>query len=133
MNLWPWGNRAQLNNGHIVGADEQESIFWAVNTSLDAYRRRWWLSGGGDLFPCGCDLAGFGPPHHRIDDMEFRREYKGAFVPTQGVPSAAINIQNRGLVDYPEPSFSDSIFPGGDALQRQLYENLNAYWFAGVP
>lgn len=134
MNLQPWG-RSEIVNGHVVGADEQASIFWATNVSLDAYMRRFWLSGGGYLFPCGCSpTSGWDAPNHRIDDMEFRHEFKGAFVPTQGIPSAAINMQNRGLVDYPDPTFSDSIFPGGDQLQAQLYQNLNNYWMGeGVP
>lgn len=123
-----------LVNGHVVGGDEQESLAWAVNSDLDAYRVRWWFNGGGHLFPCGCSpVSGWGAPDHRIDLIEPRNEFKGAFVPTAGVGGAAQNIANRGLVDYPEPSFSDSIFPGGEQLQRQLYESLNAYWLEGVP
>lgn len=134
MKLQPWGNHQELNNGHVVGADEQVSIQWAENSSLDAYMLRFWADGGGHLFPCGCSATtGYGPPNHRIDDIEFRHEYKGAYAPTAGVPQAALGMMNRGLVDYPDPSFSDSIFPGGDQLQRQLYENLNNYWLEGVP
>ena len=133
LNIQPWGNK-RLNNGHVEGGTEQASIWAAINLfDLDSYRTRWWFHGGGTLFPCDCPLSGYGPPDHRIDDIEFRHEYKPTFVPTAGVPSAAINISNRGLVDYNTPTFADSIFPGGDALQWQLYENLNSYWFSGVP
>lgn len=132
MNINPWSNKTTTNNGHVVGGQEQATIYWATNLSLDSYRRRWWLDGGGHLFPCGCDL-GFGPPTHRIDDIEFRHENKANFIPTPGVGGQAQNMQNRGLVDYPVPSFSDSIFPGGDPLQWQLYESLNEYWAGSVP
>lgn len=134
LNIQPWGNK-RINNGHIEGGTEQVTI-WAVTNlfDLDSYRTRWWFHGGGTLFPCGCSpLDGFGPPTHRIDDIEFRHENKRNFIPTQGVPYAAIAMRNRGLVDYNTPTFADSIFPGGDQLQAQLYENLNAYWFSGVP
>ena len=135
MNIDPWGNHQEIVNGHVVGANEQAAIYGVINGfDLDSYRTRWWFNGGGHLFPCGCSpTSGWGAPDHRIDDIEFRHENKANFIPTPGVPSAAINMQNRGLVDYPDPTFGDSIFPGGDHLQYQLYEALNSYWLGSVP
>ena len=133
LNIQPWGNKT-INNGHVVGEEDQISIYWATNLSLDSYRRRWWFEGGEHLFPCGCSpTAGWDVPNHRIDDIEFRHENKANFIPTQGTPGQAQNMRNRGLVDYPDPTFGDSIFPGGDQLQGQLYEALNSYWLGSVP
>lgn len=134
MRINPWGNHQEIVNGHVVGADEQASIYWATNVSLDAYMRRFWLQGGGDLFPCGCSpTAGWDAPHHRIDLADFRHQSHYAFIPTAGVGGQAQNIANRALVDYNQPTTADSIFPGGQQLQGQLYEALNGYWLGEVP
>ena len=134
MNIDPWGNQTTTVNGHVVGADDQAAIFWAVNSSLDAYIRRYWLQGQYREAPQGGNpLVRFAPVFPVIETIEQRNEFKGAFVPTQGVQQAAWAMKGRGLVDYPEPSFSDSIFPGGDQLQNELYQALNGYWLGDVP